>query len=365
MKIKDVEAIDISYTFDERYETIAPLWVGRSFNTVLVRVETDEGITGIGETYPVGAVPVVSTIISRGLKPLLVGEDPLQIGRLWEKMYRGTRGYGRKGAAIIALSGVDIALWDILGKALNTPLYQLLGGSFRDRLRCYASLPPYGGDPTEEVVRRVKEGYEAVKIKAWYPNELEYIGRVRDAIGPEVELLVDANCYYDRRTAFAAARECEEHDVFWLEEPFPPDDVDGMVELTSSVDVQIAAGENEYTRFGFRELIERHAVDILMPDVERSGGVTEYVRIAAMASAFHMPCDAHIFEILGVALAASLHLSAAVPNSLFAETFTTAYEMQKEFLVEPFEAKNGYFDLPKGPGLGVELNEKAIDIHRC
>lgn len=365
MKITDIEAIDISYTFDNRYKTIAPLWVGRSFKAVLVKVKTDEDVTGIGETYPVSAVPVVSTIINSGLRPLLIGEDPLQIVRLWEKMYRGSRGYGRKGASIIAISGIDIALWDILGKALNVPIYQLLGGSVRDKLKCYASLPPYGGDPTKEVVRCIEDGYKAVKIKAWYPNELKYIGKVRDAIGSNVDLLVDANCFYDKKTAYAAADVCEKNDVFWLEEPFSPDNLDDMCELTSSVNVQIAAGENEYTRFGFKDLIERHAVDILMPDVERTGGITEYMRIVALASAFHMNCDAHIFEVLGIGLAASLHLSATIPNSIFTETFTTAYEMQKEFLIKPFEAKKGHFAIPNGPGLGIELNENAIEKYRC
>jgi len=365
LKITDIEAIDISYTFDDRYKNIAPLWVGRSFKAVLVKVKTDEGITGIGETYPVGAIPVVSAIINNGLKPLLIGEDPLQIIKLWEKMYGGSRGYGRKGAPIIAISGIDIALWDILGKALNVPLYKLLGGSVRDNLKCYASLPPYGGDPTKEAVRCVEEGYKAVKIKVWYPNEINYIGKVRDAIGFDVDLLVDANCFYDKKTAYTAADACERNDVFWLEEPFSPDNLDDMCELTSSVNVQIAAGENEYTRFGFKDLIERHAVDILMPDVERTGGITEYMRIAAMASAFHMNCDAHIFEVLGIGLAASLHISATIPNSIFAETFTSAYEMQKDFLVKPFEAKNGHFKLPTDPGLGIELNEEIIEKHRC
>jgi len=238
MKIIDVKVLMLTYRLRK------PLVGGRGrFDRregVLIRITTDAGLVGIGEANAWGNMVSVATIIESNLRPLILGENPADIERLWEKMYRGSRGYGRKGASIIAISGIDIALWDILGKVLNVPLFQLLGGSVHDNLKCYASLPPYGGDPTKEVVRCIEDGYKAVKIKAWYPNELKYIEKVRDAIGSNIDLLVDANCFYDKKTAYAAADECEKNDIFWLEEPFSPDNLDDMCELTSSVNVQIA-----------------------------------------------------------------------------------------------------------------------------
>jgi L-alanine-DL-glutamate epimerase-like enolase superfamily enzyme len=256
---------------------------------------------------------------------------------------------------------VDIALWDIKGKALKAPLYQLLGGKHRSKLRAYASLlssPKPGYDPTADAMRYVEEGYTAVKFKVWREEEVKFIKSVRRAVGNSVDLLVDANCHYTRSLAYRVARECERYDVFWLEEPYYPDELESIAELAASTDVNIAGAENDQTRYRFREIITRHAMDIIMPDTCICGGISETMKIAAMASAHHMPCDLHLAyrpTMEGV------HVSAAIPNSIYVENVMTFSEpiISTNLIAGYKRVEKGYVELPSKPGLGVELNEKA------
>lgn len=363
MKITDVTATEIVWPSGDDLKKYAPTgdWKFPPLYSNLIQVHTDEGIVGLGETYPVGVTPLTSVIVKTALKPILVGENPFDVDRLWEKMYAATWGYGRKGLPIIAMSGIDLALWDIIGKAKKQSLTELLGGRHREKIRAYASFPPWGRDPVKDVMKYIEQGFTAAKIKVWSVDDIKYIKSLRDAAGSDVDIMADGNCFHSRRSAKLVVKACEKYDAYWFEEPYPPEDLKGMAELSASTNVLIAAGENEYTRWGFRDMIESRAVDVLMPDAIRSGGVSECIKIADQAEVYDIPCDIHIFELIGIGMAASLQLCAAIKNTLFGETYTAGYGIQKLFLKEPFEVKKGYYEVSKKPGLGVELDQKAME----
>jgi L-alanine-DL-glutamate epimerase-like enolase superfamily enzyme len=272
---------------------------------------------------------------------------------------------------IAALSGLDIALWDILGQACGRPLYQVLGGA-RDRLRAYAS----GGFYTDkkgkkklaaEMASYVEEGYRAVKMKIGglpMRDDLERIREVRMAIGPEVELMVDANCAYTPKQAMAMAQRMEELEVAWFEEPTSADHPQGSAQVAAFTSIPIAGYESEFSRFGFRDLILAKAVDIVQPDCIWSGGVTECKKIAALASAFGLPCVPHCFSS-AVALAANIHLIASIPNGYLLEMDRNPNPLREELIREPIRIdQEGEVSLPARPGLGIEIDQGVIDRYR-
>ncbi len=362
MKIANVRLLAFSIPIEERLQWARPSGERQTQLTVpIVQVSTGEGITGIGQTYFTYPLPVYKALVEAWLRPLLIGEDPLDIDRLWEKMYGSVYGTARRGVAVQAMSGVDVALWDIKGKVMKAPLYQLLSGKHRSRLRAYASLlssPRPGYDPTEDVMRYVDEGYAAVKFKVWKEAEVKFIKSVREAVGNDVDLMIDANCHYTRHLAHKVAKECERHDMFWLEEPYLPDDLEGVAELAAATGVNIAGAENEQTRYGFREIITRHAMDIIMPDICICGGISETVKIASMASTYHMPCDLHLAYRPTME---GLHVSTSIPNSLFVENVMAFTEpiIASGLIVGSSRVERGYVDVPSKPGLGVEIDEKV------
>ncbi len=371
LKITNVETILLSYRYQEN-----ELWkwsggVTLQRNAVLVKVETNQGIYGLGEVGESAYLPVsVKQIIEERFKPLLLGEDPTNIEKLWQKMYIRSAHFGRKGVVIPIISGIEIALWDILGKSLNRPVYELLGGAYREKIRVYASAGM--SKPLNELIDEIKQylekGYTGVKIRIGHENpsmDIEIVQELRKAMGDQVDLMVDAGqCYvdfpWDFNTALKVARELERCQVFWLEEPLHPDDIEGYQRLCSLVDVPIAAGENEFTRFGFKELIANRAVDILQPDVTRSGGISECKKIAAIASAFHLRCAPHIFGS-GVGFMANMHFIASTPNAFVMEYDCTPNPLRDELLEEMPCFSDGYLHLIKGlPGLGVKLTDEII-----
>ncbi len=270
---------------------------GGPVGAVLVRVETDEGLVGLGSvgTGNAGAAYIVENC----LQPVVLGANPFDVELLWEKMFRSSINYGRKGVAIEAISAVDIALWDLLGKALGQPVYNLLGGRTRDRIRVYASRL-YARNDLEKLGREaaafVAQGFTALKQRFGYGpadgamgmrKNLELIRSVRNAVGPDIELAADAYMGWDVPYAIRMIRTIEDAglNLHWVEEPVIPDDIDGYARIRRSVRTPISGGEHEFTRYGFRELIRREAVDILQPDVNRVGGITEARKIWAMAAA--------------------------------------------------------------------------------
>jgi L-alanine-DL-glutamate epimerase-like enolase superfamily enzyme len=359
MEITDVR------TIEARVEPDDPLGVSRgreldARGAAFVVVETDVGITGIGEG--VGPEPyIVERIVEEKYAPRLIGEDPLDVERHWAAMLTDDLYWDRKGQGVSAASGVDIALWDIAGKYHGVPLYRLLGGDAGGdgRLKAYAS-DLFWDDPAamaERAADYVERGFPAVKTHLGRGIDADEarVAALREAIG-DAELMVDVNCGYDRANALRAGRMLEEYDVYWYEEPLSPYDVEGLAELRRKLDVPIAAGENEYTKWGFRELFEASAVDYAMPDAMRCGGVTEARKICTLAEAFDVVCTPHCYAT-GVGLAATMHVLASSPACEWLEFDPTDFPLYEALFATPPEPTGGRVALPEEPGLGAELDD--------
>ena len=349
--------------------------------TVICEVMTDEGIQGVGEAFYFGGPSkIAASLIEDALGPLIVGRDPLDSGVIWDYLYNWTRDQGMKGVPISAMSAVDIALWDIKGKALGVPVHKLLGGAYRDRARAYATglyepqnVPRVVDALVEEAIGYRDAGFLGMKLKVGYgiARDLELIEAVRTAIGDDVYLMVDANHAYNAPEAIQLAWRMEPFDIFWFEEPVPPEDLDGYVEIKRQSRILIAGGECEYTRYGFRELINRRAVDILQPDLCATGGFSEMMKIIALASAANLPVMPHVWGTC-VGLAASLQLFAALPHfperrfptEPFFEYDRSPHPLRDGVTHESFEMVDGYVSIPTRPGLGVSLDMDFIDRYR-
>ena len=370
MRITDVEAIVL------RQQSVDEGIADGSQDDLVVLVHTDDGITGIGEVDSAPEVVAAlvegngSHAVAIGLRELLVGEDPLDVERLWRKMYRGTIYVGRRGITVHAISGIDIALWDIRGKALGRPVCELIGEPRRERIKAYASrLMPDTPEETFSAVAELREqGFTAVKL-GWGPlgkdaaYDVELASAARDAAGDGVEILIDAGLGYvdDVERATQVARGLEELDVTWLEEPFEPDEYEAYAELADAVDIPVAAGEQDSTWWGFRELIERGRVDVVQPDVTRCGGITELLRIAELAAQNGVATVPHAWKS-GIIKAATLHVNAVLPEALYQEYCVARTPINTELTVQrlPLEA-DGWVAVPTGPGLGVDLDLDVVE----
>jgi D-galactarolactone cycloisomerase len=358
MKITTIEAICLAIPM-KPLDPPSP-WTSATRKQIIVRVKTDAGLTGVGEAFAYGAPLAVCNVIEESLAPLLIGQDPQRIDYLADLMHRGTMIYGRRGLAMFAISGVDIALWDLLGKLLGAPVHALLGGATRQTLPVYASLMRY--DSPKDVAGACKyfvaKGFTMLKL---HQTDVASVRAAREAVGPTVELMLDVNCPWTPAEAVAMARALEPYRLFWFEEPvWPPEDYTGLAEVARQTDTPIALGENESTLYGFREIIERRAGDILQPSITKVGGITEFKKIAALAQAANMPIAPHSFYF-GPGLAATLHVAATWGGPVPVE-FPTG-EHETSFLARPIQARDGRVDVPSGPGLGVEINEEAIRRH--
>ena len=364
MKITDVRAIRLRASIPAEGQVTSRSGVREARTTALVRIDTDSGIHGLGSCSGNGAT--VQFILEQVIKPAVLGMDPTDIDALWRKLYFGPRArpLGLRGIGFVALSGFDVALWDIRGKAEGVPVYKLLSDKSRERVEVYATaLYP---DENKKVVERalglVEQGYRGIKMKIGFDvaGDIERVRAVREAVGAKFPLMSDANMGYDLPTAERAGRALAELGVGWLEEPMFFADVESHAKLRSSAKIPIALGENLHTRYDFEQFIARGAVDVLQPDVARAGGVSEIVRIAALADAHHLPVSLHTWGD-GVALAASLHLSAAINNAIVMELDTTYNPLRTEILRAPLQARNGLMAPPDAPGLGVELDPRVLD----
>ena len=368
MKITEVEAIIL------RQPVVDGAIADGSQDDLIVRIHTDEGITGIGE---VDSAPEVvkavldaphSHFIATGLRHVLIGQDPLDIEGLWRRMYLGSVYYGRRGAAMHAISGVDIALWDIKGKKLGKPVSELLGVRKRDRVRPYASLlmPETEQAVTASVERLLAMGFTAIKF-GWGPigkdeaNDVRLATAAKSAAG-DAEILIDAGFGYgaDAPRAIRVARKLEEIGIYWLEEPFESDEFEAYAELADAVGIRVAAGEEEATRWGFRELIERGHVDVIQPDVTRCGGLSEALRIAREAERNGIPVVPHAWKS-GVIKAASLHLNAVLDTAYFQEYCVAETPINRSLTRERMSVVDGFVDVPGKPGLGVELDPEILE----
>ena len=390
MQIRDVRTISVEYTlprpvFDANY-TMA------SKPALLVEVETDTGLVGLGEAAHFGG-PLVSTatVIEQELRPHLLGQDPREIERLWELMHRRAYKHARGGIVIAAISGVDIALWDLRGKLAGMPLWRLLGG-YRRRVPAYATGGFYAEgkgvrELADEMRAYCRHGFRAVKLKVGrnsgiegsplramadrgvcevsLAEDLARVRAVREAIGPDVRLMVDANGAWDVPTAVRMGRALEELDVYWFEEPVWPDDLAGSAEVASKVAIPIAGYETcSYGTVSFRDYIAARAVHFVQPDVAWAGGLTETLKIAHLAQAANLPLAPHIHGS-AVAVAAAAHLLGAVRNGSMAEMVFPAHPLMGDLVREPLVVDGaGEIDLGERPGLGIELDPDAVKRYR-
>ena len=352
--------------------------VFKGYRACLVKVHTDEGVVGVGECT-VRLAPEATAAIVREIGEVIMGLDPTHTGVAWELLFSVMMNRGHlQGFFLEALSGIDIALWDIKGKVHDRPVYELLGGPQRDKIWSYASSLRFRGLETTvgEAKEFVEAGYNAMKLKVGSDRhrpdaDIELATAVREAVGPEVFLSADANCGFERPAAMKLAKVLEDLDYAWFEEPLPPDDHDGYAQMAQALTMPIAGGETEFTRFGFRRLFTNKALDIVQPNVGRAGGFTECMRIAALAESFHIPYAPHTGSTTSVCHVAELHLSAALPNFMIYEHMqadwskTEGNPLRENLLTEPAEVRDGPFiALPGGPGLGVELDEDVVDRYR-
>ena len=358
MKITGVQAIPLAIPMKPMHPPSA--WTAGTRKQIVVRVTTDEGLTGTGEAFAYGAPLAVTNVIDESLAPMLIGRDARRIEALVDLMHRGTMIYGRRGLAMFAISGVEIALWDLLGRALNAPVHALLGGAVRPRLPVYASLMRYDSPAEVALACRhfVAQGFRMLKI---HQTDVASVRAAREAVGPDVELMLDTNCPWDPARAIAMVRALAPYRLFWLEEPvWPPEDYAGLARVAAASETPIALGENESTAFGFSEIIAHRAGDVLQPSITKVGGISEFRKIAALAQAANLAIAPHSFYF-GPGLAATLHVAATLGGAMPVEFPTGEYETP--FLTRPIEARDGWVEVPQGPGLGVEINEEAIRRH--
>jgi L-rhamnonate dehydratase len=335
---------------------------------VLVRVTTDDGLTGLG-AIGLGS-QAMADAVERLLAPLVLGRSPFDVELLWELMFRSTVNIGRKGLILEAISGIDIALWDILGKATGQPVYNLLGGRTREKIRAYASAL-YADRDLDRLARMargyVDAGFTAVKMRFGYgPGDgrsgmrknVELVRTVREAVGDDVDVMADAYMGWTAQYAIEMIRLLDDYHLAWIEEPVLPDDLDGYARIRASTRTAIAGGEHEFTRYGFKELIARGCVDYVQLDVNRVGGVTEARKVWALAAAFSLPVVPHSQNYH------NQHLIMAHLNSPLSEYLPPDYRDGDTFLSELFigdaVARDGYITLSDAPGMGVVLNEPAV-----
>ncbi len=329
----------------------------------LVTVHTDEGPRGVGISAAGG--DFAQAMIAR-YKQDLIGQDPLNVERLWHLMWV-PKLTGRRGLTTRVISGIDIALWDLRGKVAGMPLTTLLGGA-HDRIPTYIAGGYYEEDKglrelQREMEENVEMGARAIKMKiggAPIREDVERVKAVREAIGPDVKLLVDANCAYRVYEAIQIARRIEEYDVFWFEEPLPPDDYRGHTQVARATTIPIATGENEYTRYGFRDLIEHEGAAILNADAKILGGVTEFMKVAALAQAYDLAMAPHGNQEVHI------HLVTAVQNGLLLEYYRDSVDpMWGKIFVNTLPLNpDGTVSPPARPGLGIEPNEAALAPYR-
>jgi L-alanine-DL-glutamate epimerase-like enolase superfamily enzyme len=382
MKIKSVTADWLHVPIPEERQHVTDFGRISSFDSTLVRVETECGIVGYGEARSAlsssGQNVALKTVIEQELGPLLIGEDPRRISRLWDIMYNGSRAHfaldrghvfpalGRRGITICGISGIDIALWDILGKSLGVPIHQLLGGKRHDRMPAYASGGWAPADRIAEELQRFLDigNFKAVKMRVGSADgdvatSVARVRAAREGLGDKIDIMCDAHGTY---TVVEAKRFCDqvkECHIAWFEEPVTADDKRGLAEVRASTDIPISTGESEFTRFDFRDLVELRAADILQPDLSIAGGITETMRIEALCSAWQLRFAAHIWGG-ATTFAAGLHVSAVASTAFILEYSCGANPLLQQLAKEDFTAVDGMIEIPDRPGLGVTIDEDFV-----
>jgi L-alanine-DL-glutamate epimerase-like enolase superfamily enzyme len=366
MKVTSVRALPLITPLDPESQRTA---IGSRAQAALVLVEvtTDDGITGHGEALARYSLRSYVSIIEDLLAPIVIGQDPFEVERLWQRMFRVFTGKSG-GVMMEAIAAVDIALWDLMGKATKQPIHKLLGSMGRGKVWGYASSISWTSDDIAIVQAEaaLAQGFSMIKVKIGRPVEkaLARAKLIREVAGPDIKLCADGNWDFDFDDAVSVAHGLHDLDYYWFEEPLVAEDTAGYHRLRGRIPIRLAAGESEHTCFGCRELIAQRSVGVIQPDVARSGGITETRRIAALAYAFNVPFAPHIGFSGAVCVAASLQISAAIPNFLTFECSTFANPLREQLatvnLGGPGHLVDGFVPVPDGPGLGIEIDQRAI-----
>ena len=382
MKITRITSHVLSYDMPEVLGYSQQYYSKRTAH--LVEVETDEGITGWGECFGPGAVAVANKGIVEGvIQPLVLGDDPLNRDVIWHKVYNLLRDHGQKGMPLQSLSGVDIALWDIAGKVAGLPLHQMVGGAHRSDVPCYGygmmlrpeSVADLEARFVDEAAQIKDAGFAATKMKIGMgpKDDVRLAQAVRKGVGPDFKFMADANHCYTTSDAFYVGRALDELDAYWFEEPVAPEDHDGYRELRQGLKTNIAGGEAEFNRWGWRAILENRGLDIAQPEVCALGGISEYLRVLALCHAHHTPVVNHVWGS-AIAVATNLQLLAAMPPlpgglnpwEPMLEFDTTDNKFRDNLLQEPLSIQaqvkenGGRVKIPTGPGLGVEPDRDFI-----
>ncbi|WP_275295416.1 mandelate racemase/muconate lactonizing enzyme family protein [Amycolatopsis sp. La24] len=379
LPIAKIEALALSASFDDLYDSPedVPSWLRlpaashhvlprRGQYATIVKVHAEDGTVGIGECYGLPAPEVTATVVSSVLAPLLLGQDALAGTAVWERLFQGQAAGGHnRGFYLEAIAGIDLALWDLRGKLAGQPVHRLLGGPIRDRIDCYASPVALHADPeasAEHARQYVETGFRALKVKIGRGARTDraHLTAVREEVGEDVEILTDVNCAYDLDEATRVGAVLRDLGISWFEEPLQVDDLVNLAELRRRTGLTIVNGETHFTRFDLRDSLVAGAIDVFMPNVARCGGITEAMRIAALASAFHVDIAPHGVGS-GISLAAALQLCAAVPNLRTYEYNRLPNPIRERILVNPPEFRDGALTVPQGPGLGIELDDAVVD----
>jgi L-alanine-DL-glutamate epimerase-like enolase superfamily enzyme len=329
---------------------------------IAVILTTDEGLTGLGytATIGIGGRAILAFLSDPELKKIVVGHNPFDYERIWYDLYWQTMFVGRQGISRMAIAAIDVALWDLMSQAAGQPLFRLLGG-FRDTVEAYGSggyLHLTEQQLVDEMKQFVREGFKAVKMKVGLPDsrqDLHRVNAVRQAIGKDIRIMVDANQGWDVSTSIKMGREFEKYDVFWLEEPVPAGDFEGHAQIAEALDLHLATGETLYSREDFRRLFYNRAVDIVQADVSRVGGITEWRKIAAIAEDWNVPMAPHF--VLDI----HCHLVAAVPHAIYVEYI---FPWMRSVFVDPLPIRDGRIRLSEKPGLGLELKPELVEQYR-
>jgi D-galactarolactone cycloisomerase len=382
MKIKEIKSHILQYDLKEELGYSQQYYQKRTAH--LVEIRTDEGLVGWGECFGPGNVAIANKcIVEKVIQPMILEFDPMNREVIWQKVYNLLRDHGQKGMPIQALSGIDIALWDIAGKVTNMSISRLIGGRFRE------SIPVYGygmmlrredvdslADRFYEEAQAIKSmGFVATKMKVGLGPEkdIRLAEAVRKGIGDGFPFMVDANHCYTSSDALYVGRALEEMNAFWFEEPVPPEDLEGYLELKSVLDIKIAGGEAEFTRWGWRNILQKRCVDLAQPEVCGLGGISEYLKVLAMAHAHFVPVVNHVWGS-AIAVATNLQLLAAMPPlpggihpiEPLLEFDTTDNKFRDELIIDPLKiqqqvsANGGFVSIPDNPGIGVEPDPEFI-----
>lgn len=379
MKIIDViphvlsKPLEVPFAFSQG-------WVHKR-STMIVEIVTDEGVRGWGESLCHGLQPpeIAASFIEFCFKPLLLGKDPFDVEVLWEEMYNASRPFGQGGAAVNAISGVDIALWDVIGKVLNKPISKLIGGTFRSKITPYATGfyrkkgVRYPEAAVEEAKLHLSKGFRAFKLKVGFgvEEDLAYIHAVRNAVGDEPTIMLDANGAYNSSQARRILHETVGANIHFFEEPLAPEDIEGYKEIKNLTGTYVAAGENIFGKIGYRHWISQKALDILQPDLCSSGGFTECKKIAGMAQAWNTTVIPHVWGS-GIGLAASIQFIATIPTSPlslnraepYLEYDQSDHPFREELIFNAIKMEDGAIPISDKPGIGVEVNQDVIKEYK-